>query len=251
MTPREGPVKGGTKVIVSGTNFADTGTIRCSFGGNEVPGKFLSASEVECVSPQVEQPGYVDLKLAFEEDMWSTPVKYLYYDVPKIIQIEPTCGPETGYTQIAVHGSGFSDLGRNKAMCVFNHTVYTNATIMSNELMYCDSPALLNKQGYSLLQGDDTQFYNLQVTIDGGHMIAGIPQKFYYYQQVVVKDVHPNRGPLTGNSEVRVNVTGLRQPGICGLKLRIGSYEYAPEVNSSGQLVITNMKVDYPGINAV
>lgn len=30
-------------------------------------------------------------------------------------------------------------------MCVFNHTVYTNATIMSNDLMYCDSPALLNK----------------------------------------------------------------------------------------------------------
>lgn len=85
VTPREGPVKGGTKVTVSGTNFADTGTIRCSFGGNEVPGKFLSSSEVECVSPLVEKPGFVDLKLAFEDDMWSTPVKYLYYDIPKIL----------------------------------------------------------------------------------------------------------------------------------------------------------------------
>lgn len=93
--------------------------------------------------------------------MWSTPVKYLYYDIPTILNIEPTCGPETGYTQIAVHGGGFTDLGRNKAMCVFNRTVYTNATIMSDELMYCDSPALLNIQGYSLLNGDDTNFYNL------------------------------------------------------------------------------------------
>mmetsp|Transcript_47134 Transcript_47134/g.62408 ORF Transcript_47134/g.62408 Transcript_47134/m.62408 type:complete len:96 (-) Transcript_47134:1398-1685(-) len=95
-------------------------------------------------------------------------------------------------------------------MCVFNRTVFTNATIMSDELMFCDSPALLNVQGYSLLNGDDTSFYHLQVTIDGGHMIAGNPQKFNYYQQVIVKDVTPNRGPLAGNTEVAINATGLK-----------------------------------------
>ncbi len=95
-------------------------------------------------------------------------------------------------------------------MCVFNRTVFTNATIFSDELMYCDSPPLLNKQGYSLLNGDDTSFYNLQVTIDGGHMIAGMPQKFNYYQQVIVKDVTPNKGPLRGDTEIKLNVTGLR-----------------------------------------
>ena len=210
LQPREGPVRGGTKVLVSGTNFQNTGQIRCSFAGIETPGKFISVSEVECISPPADKPGYVDLRLAFVENMWSTPLKYLYYDIPKILNIEPTCGPETGYTQVAVHGSGFTDLGRNKAMCVFNHTVFTNATIMSDELMYCDSPALLNVQGYSLLNGDDTNFYNLQVTIDGGHMIAGTPQKFSYYQQVIVKDVSPNKGPLSGNTEILVNVTGLR-----------------------------------------
>ena len=141
--------------------------------------------------------------------MWSSPVKYLYYDIPKILNIEPTCGPETGFTQIAVYGSGFTDLGRNKAMCVFNRTVFTNATIFSDELMYCDSPPLLNKQGYSLLNGNDVNFYNLQVTIDGGHMIAGMPQRFNYYQQVIVKDVFPNKGPLRGDTEIKLNVTGL------------------------------------------
>lgn len=142
--------------------------------------------------------------------MWSTPLKYLYYDIPKILNIEPTCGPETGDTQIAVYGSGFTDLGRNKAMCVFNRTVFTNATIMDDSLMYCDSPPLLNVQGYSLLNGDDTNYYMLQVTIDGGHMIAGTGQRFDYYQQVIVKDVTPNKGPLVGNTEIKLNVTGLR-----------------------------------------
>lgn len=41
-------------------------------------------------------------------------------------------------------------------------------------------------------------------------MIAGTPQKFYYYQQVIVKDVTPNKGPLSGNTEIKLNVTGLR-----------------------------------------
>lgn len=67
------------------------------------------------------------------------------------------------------------DLGRNKALCVFNKTIYTNATVMSDTLMYCDSPAILDPLGYSLLHGDDLKFYNLQVTIDGGRVISGKP----------------------------------------------------------------------------
>lgn len=41
-------------------------------------------------------------------------------------------------------------------------------------------------------------------------MIAGTPQKFSYYQQAIIKDVTPNRGPLKGGSEIAVNATGLK-----------------------------------------
>ena len=68
---------------------------------------------------------------------------------------------------------------------------------------------------------------------------------------MIVQDVTPNKGPLQGNTDIKVNVTGLRQPGICGLKVRLGTYEFTPEINHDGQLVITNDKVDYPGILAV
>jgi len=68
---------------------------------------------------------------------------------------------------------------------------------------------------------------------------------------VIVTDVTPNKGPLHGNTEIKVNVTGLRQPGICGLKIRLGTYEFAPDINHNGQLVLTNEKVDYPGLLAV
>ena len=136
----------------------------------------MSIIEIECVSPEVDKPGYVDLKLAFGNDDWSKPVNYLYYDFPKIYSIEPPCGPETGFTQIAIKGANFIDLGRNKALCVFNKTKFMNATVMSDNLMYCDSPAVLDELGYTRLKGDDMIHYELQVSIDGGSVISGNPQ---------------------------------------------------------------------------
>ena len=40
-------------------------------------------------------------------------------------------------------------------MCVFNHTIFMNATVMSPELIYCDSPPLMNDQGYTWLNSND------------------------------------------------------------------------------------------------
>jgi hypothetical protein len=64
----------------------------------------------------------------------------LYYDSPIITNAYPTCGPESGFTQIEVTGKNFVDLGRNTALCIFNETIYTNATVFSENQLYCDSP---------------------------------------------------------------------------------------------------------------
>jgi hypothetical protein len=83
-----------------------------------------------------------------------------------------------------VTGENFLDLGANKAMCVFNKTIFTNATIFSENTLYCDSPPFLNAQGYSLhgsngLAGD---FYEVELTMDGGVELEATNQKFSYYK---------------------------------------------------------------------
>lgn len=35
-------------------------------------------------------------------------------------------------------------MGHNKALCVFNKTIFTNATVMDENHIICDSPSLLN-----------------------------------------------------------------------------------------------------------
>lgn len=194
LYPRMGPVRGGTKVLVTGSNFEDTGEIQCDFGHGQVEGKFISTSEIECYSPEAPRPGYVSLRIALRKGLWSSPFKYLYYETPVITNAGPTCGPESGYTQIEVTGKNFVDLGRNTALCIFNNTIFTNATVFSDNQLFCDSPVFEDNEGVPLLgrNGPNGNFYNVKVTIDGGHERSKESFRFNYYRQPAITVVSPN-----------------------------------------------------------
>jgi len=57
--------------------------------------------------------------------------------------------------------------------------------------------------------GDLDDFYYVQITLDGGNQIQGEGFLFYYYRQAKVTGVTPFGGPLSGGTEVMINVTGL------------------------------------------
>ena len=59
--PSQGPVSGGTRVTVVGSNFNNTGNLTCKFGRKEVAAEFVSSSEIRCAAPAVREPGLVDL----------------------------------------------------------------------------------------------------------------------------------------------------------------------------------------------
>lgn len=198
--PRQGPVSGGTFIKVIGTNFTNTGNITCKFGKKTVPAKYISSSEVSCLTPVMSEPGIVDLTISMYGGLDSSPVKYLYYNTPVIQTILPISGPDYGYTQIAVQGANFVDLGGDQTVCVFNKTVFTNATVMSEELIICDSPPMVNKQGYSLVPEGGKQFYQLEVSIDAGLETSKSDSKFSYYRVPAVISVSPPLGPVTGGT---------------------------------------------------
>lgn len=203
INPREGPVGGGTRIIAIGSNFRDTGNITCKFNNTVVPGKFLTTSEIECISPPSDGPGYVPLSVSLELEMYSQPVQYLYYEKPIIFNITPICGPDYGYTQITVFGKNFLDMGHNKVMCVFNKTIFTNATIMEPDIIKCDSPSLLNSMGFSMMT-NEVIFYYLEITIDGGREIDGPKQKFTYYKDPKIFSMSPDSGPIKGGTKMQI-----------------------------------------------
>lgn len=117
--PNQGPTRGGTKTKIVGTNFTDTGNITCRFGDITVPATRISSSEINCVSPKVDKPGEVDLVIQVYAGLDSASVSFLYYMSPEVSKVTPSCGPLSGYTQLAVKGEHFIDLGRDQIMCAF------------------------------------------------------------------------------------------------------------------------------------
>lgn len=120
------------------------------------------------------------------------------------------------------------DMGHNKAMCVFNKTIFTNATIMSGEVMMCDSPHLLNSMGFSMMT-DHMLFYMLEVTIDGGREIDGPAQKFTYYKDPILTAIIPDSGPVRGGTLVKIaSKGGFNQEGACNKTARFATWEVKP-----------------------
>ena len=92
----------------------------------------------------------------------------LIYEEPELYDIHPTCGPETGHTEITAHGKNFLDMGFGRAKCIFNGHIEMNATIINSTHLQCDSPRLAKDQinANMLMSNNSGIFYNMTVSMD-------------------------------------------------------------------------------------
>lgn len=174
----------------------------------------------------------------------SEPIYFNCIERPKIISIDPPCGPVTGYTQIAVHGSNFADLGPNKAFCVFNNTHYMNATIINENMLYCSSPKL--PQNLQTLPAKELN-YQIQVAIGTKHTKSVEKISFNYYHDSELSDVLHNKGPVAGGTTSILRGRGFTHPNVCNFKLRYGAIEVTPKVLNSTAIEAKSPRVNLPG----
>ncbi len=92
-------------------------------------------------------------------------------------------------------------MGFGMAKCIFNDTIYMNATIMETDIIKCDSPPLPPTMGFSA----GVPFYYIGITLNGKENV-NTSLKFVYYIDPVIKSITPNLGPLKGGTFC--NVTG-------------------------------------------
>ena len=242
IDPRQGPIKGNTEVTLTGTNFKENSVIKCMFGDQIIEGKFVTVHKVKCVSPPHGKAEFVPIKVSFEKDLWSSgQIKYLYYDQPSIKSIEPSCGPESGYTQITVYGANFVNLGIGKVHWVFNNTVHMNATVIEHDIIKCDSPPVKG------LGGRGTKFYDLQITLDGT-MYGGPPQRFTYYKDPELIGITPTMGPIDGGTEISIFGSGFKQPASWNMTVKFGNLYTRPIKYTDSEIKLKTPPIDDPDI---
>ena len=174
-------------------------------------------------------------------------MQYLYYKNPVVTAISPTSGPLSGYTQLLVSGENFVDLGHDSAVCVFNKTIKTNATVVSEQEILCDSPSLLNKQGYSDVPDGKTAFYKVDVSIDGGLQTSDSQAVFKYYREPKITGVTPSSGPIKGGTTMTVHGTGFADKAASRPVVRIGHLDVEPIQVTNTTMTVKTPPVGVPG----
>ena len=245
ISPKIGPVAGGTVVQVMGGNFEDTGEVKCKFGDKLGKGKFISKNELQCISPAVEKPCVVPLQVATREEEYSSGIntQFTYYDTPIIHYIEPTCGPSTGYTQITVYGQNFPVGYSNNVKCVFDGKIKTDVTIISYNELKCYSPALPNIGG---AEDIPISSYNLTLLVNKDDE-SGPAQKFYYYKSPVISSISPIMGGVEGDTTVKISGSGFDQSGACDITTRFATYHAKPLYVEDKFMIVKSPKANYTG----
>ena len=245
INPTIGPVTGNTTVTVTGSNFEDTGYVSCKFGNIETRGEFINHNELKCRSPPVDKPQTVPLQVAVNPTEYSSGIntQYRYYDSPVISHIEPICGPERGYTQITVFGENFPVGYSHDVKCVFNRQIFTNATVMSDSVIKCDTPSVLNYDGVN--EQHITQ-YQVEITLNGVE-INGPQQTFYYYKAPTITGVTPIFGPVEGGTTVNITGFDFKQREACNITARFATYHTKPIYVDNKYMIVRSPKANYTG----
>lgn len=88
ITPKMGPITGGTNVTLLGIDFINTVDVVVRFGDKrffiDVPGTFISQTKISCISPDFSKyiPGIIDVRLALNGDSFTTTYqKYSFFSV--------------------------------------------------------------------------------------------------------------------------------------------------------------------------
>lgn len=249
IDPKIGPVAGGTVVKITGSNFENTGFVMCRFGAIYVKGSYISENELQCVSPPVEKPGYVNLYVAIRPDEFSSGVntQYLYYDTPLIEGLEPYCGPERGFTQITVEGQNFANTGADYVKCVFGGNIYMNATVYDEHQIKCDSPSVLNYNG---INEKNITEYSVEITLNNRDL-NGPKKGFKYYKDTIITGVYPKFGPISGNTTVNVTGIGFNHPNACNTTIRVATYHIKPFHIEDTYLLFRTPEVNFTGATVV
>ena len=209
LSPKSGPVEGGTGIIVHGSNFVSSDVLRCRFGsphlggvGAVTPGVFLSETRVRCVTPALPA-GRISVELTTNNvDYTSNFVQFEYKVQSKVHSISPRFGSIEGGTRVMVTGQNFQET--RTLYCRFGSAVeLVRATWVASTLIECVSPSTVTV-GETVLQVTSNMVDYTEVNSNAA--------VFTFTPSAFVTEILPRRGPELGGTLITVVGEGFMSP---------------------------------------
>ena len=214
VSPRSGPIRGGTLVIVTGVDFLNAPNLACQFGNKVAVAQWVSSTMAQCVSPASNTAGDVRLTLSNNAQRFSQlhDVVFSYYLPMEIRKVEPFESPTEGMRAIRVLGTRFANA--ELLVCRYNHTVSVPATYVSDEEIVCAVPNIwsdtqqhlmpitISKNGHDFTESEST--YSTESTQPMNNNASSSSSSIVNKKSWTVSSVEPAIGPLSGSTTARI-----------------------------------------------
>jgi large repetitive protein len=137
LSPARGPVKGGTKVTIHGTNFI--GVTAVHFGTKLATNlKVISATEITVTAPAGSGTVHVTVTaVGGASSGTSTASKFQYVAAPGVSSLSPSRGPAKAGTKVTIHGTNFIGV----TAVHFGSRLATNVKVISATEITVTAPA--------------------------------------------------------------------------------------------------------------
>jgi hypothetical protein len=216
VSPKEGPLRGGTEVTLTGAGFSED--IHVLFGTQSVAEPFLvSATEMRVVAPRGLSAGPVDITVYSKNGVGVQRNVFRYHDDLRISDIAPLTGPLAGGTEVTLTGTGFTGATAVR----FGGADAVAFTVVDEGTLTATVPARAQPGAVAVTVVTPRDEWTVK---DGFTYVAGTGFALY--------GVFPHLGPASGGNTVTVTGEGLDAPGVT---VSFGGAEVTPTSASANE----------------
>ena len=229
IEPDEGPLSGGTEIIITGKNFIEGVVVEV--GAARVQPDSLSPTALRLKTP----PGTAGPKTVrvVNPDGQAAPLEgtFTYNPAPTISSVSPNAGPLEGGTRITITGTGFF-LGTD----VFiggAKTPFRLGKVVSSTTIITDTPLSSAGPKDVVVRNSDGQ----EDTLKAG---------FTYHPAPAIKGITPDNGKLAGGTQIDILGGGFLPGAVVRIgDIESGTYQEAipSQVVSPGRITAITPKV--------
>ena len=195
VQPQQGPVNGGTTLVVWGSITGSTPAATCMFGHGFRSAARVTMSRLECTAPP-SAVGRVALYIVATGGTFSLP-SFEYQAAARVFVASPSHGGAGGGTLVRVHGRAFSERSARLSLvgCGFNLTI-VSATFSAQTNLLCESPGLQMTQALAGSVPLEVTNNLVDFTTDG--------VLFKYVRLLWVSRIVPTHGPVGGGTQISI-----------------------------------------------
>uniref|UniRef100_H3A9X0 Plexin A1 n=1 Tax=Latimeria chalumnae TaxID=7897 RepID=H3A9X0_LATCH len=145
VTPAQGPISGGTRITVMGSNLNAGSAVAVTIGGKSCEFERRVRTEIVCVTPAGDNAGSTPIVVQLNwAELKNSRVNYNYTNDPTFKKMEPDWSIASGGTPLTVTGTNLATIQEPRMRVKYGNLESTNnCTVYNDSVIVCAAPSII------------------------------------------------------------------------------------------------------------